>query len=113
MFPDLERRRVEQLLSHFYARRILAHARDQVRLGHSIRGNSVTVFEYQRGFDDPSAWMKIPVAQFRFDPGTGLWSLYWQDRNRKWRVYEDAPPAKSLGTLLAEVDRDPTCIFWG
>jgi len=30
------------------------------------------------------------------------WILYWRDRNQP-----------EILTLLGEVDRDPTCIFWG
>lgn len=113
MLPEFEQRHIEHLLAQFYDRRVLAHARTQVRLGHTIRGNSVTLLEYRPAFDDPSAWTRLPVAQFRLDADTGLWSLYWCDRNRKWRLYEDHAPDRNLQRLLAEVDRDPTHIFWG
>ncbi|MBI2297312.1 MAG: DUF3024 domain-containing protein [Betaproteobacteria bacterium] len=92
---------------------MLAHVQHQVRLAHTIRGNSVTLLEIRPGFDDPAAWVKSPVAQFRFSPATGLWSLYWHDRNRQWRPYQDVTATRNFETLLAEVDRDPTCIFWG
>ncbi len=113
MLPEFEQHRVVHLLSQFYDRRVLAHVQNQVRLGHIIRGNSVTLFEFRRRFDKQRAWLKLPIAQFRLDANTGLWSLYWPDRNRKWHPYESCGPARDLGRLLAEVDRDPTCVFWG
>lgn len=55
----------------------------------------------------------MDIARFRFRPVTGTWDLYWADRNRRWHLYEPAPPTAYIRTLIAEVDRDPTGIFWG
>jgi hypothetical protein len=71
------------------------------------------MFEERPSFPDRSIWVNIVVAQFRFDPETGKWTLYWADRNSRWHVYEDVPPNKNLDVLLREVDNDPTGIFWG
>jgi hypothetical protein len=57
--------------------------------------------------------VKSPIARFRFDPKSGLWSLYWHDRNRRWRRYADLAATRNLELLITEVDRDPTSIFWG
>lgn len=113
MLPEFEQRRVEHLLAQFYDRRVLAHFQHQARLGHVIRGTSVTLVEFRPRFDDPAVWLRLPVAQFRLDTGTGLWSLYWRDRNRRWHLYDQCPPARNFERLLAEVDRDATHIFWG
>jgi hypothetical protein len=53
------------------------------------------------------------VAQLRYDPGSGAWSLYWRDRNDRWHPYPYLAPNRDIGPLLGEIDRDPTCIFWG
>jgi hypothetical protein len=39
--------------------------------------------------------------------------LYWRDRNRRFHLYDLVSPTASVEELLAEVDRDPTAIFWG
>ena len=39
--------------------------------------------------------------------------LLWADRNSKWHIHESLHPTRSIDPLLAEVDRDPTGIFWG
>jgi hypothetical protein len=113
VLPEFERRRVERLLSQFYDRRVLAQFGTPIHLGHIIRGNSVTLLEFSPRFDNLSVWIESPVAQFRLNGSTGAWSLYWRNRDRKWRRYKNCVPARNLGRLLAEVDRDTTHIFWG
>lgn len=113
MLPEFEQRRVERLLLQFYDRRVLAHFQHNIRLSHIIRGNSVTLVELRRRFDDPTERTRSPVAQFRLNSASGLWSLHWRDHNRRWHLYEQCAPARNFERLLAEVDRDPTHIFWG
>lgn len=113
MLPQFEQHLVERLLNRFYDRRLLAHVQHQIRLHHTIRGNTVTLYEIRPGFDNSAVWVKTPIARFRFDADTGLWSLYWRDGNRRWRHYEDLAPNRNLELLISEVDRDPTSIFWG
>lgn len=111
--PEFEQRLAERLLARFYDRRLLAHVQHQIRLHHTIRGNAITLFEIRAGFDRSAEWVKSPVARFQFDPASGLWSLYWHDRNRRWRRYADLAATRNLESLITEVDRDPTSIFWG
>jgi Protein of unknown function (DUF3024) len=42
-----------------------------------------------------------------------VWSLYWRDRNSRFHAYDLVSPTARIEELLAEVDRDPTAIFWG
>ncbi|MGH8649590.1 MAG: DUF3024 domain-containing protein, partial [Burkholderiales bacterium] len=113
VLPKYELRLVERLLDRFYDRRLLAHVQHETRLGHAIRGNSITLYELRPGLDDPAKWERSPVAQFRFSSGRGLWSLYRHDQGRRWRPYEGAAATRNFEALLNEVDRDPTSIFWG
>jgi hypothetical protein len=87
--------------------------RDKVRLKYKIRGNSVTLFEERPTFTDPGLWIDIKLAQFRFDPSDGQWTLYYADRNSRWHLYFGIESTKAFDTLLNEVDDDPTGIFWG
>lgn len=41
------------------------------------------------------------------------WTLYWRDRNLRLHVYDLLTPSDRIDDVLAEIDRDPTCIFWG
>jgi hypothetical protein len=55
----------------------------------------------------------MPIAQFRFDPETGKWTLYYADRNSKWHEYTDIEATSHFDELLKGVDSDPTGIFFG
>ena len=111
--PPLVRGFSEAKLSEFIERKCPASLRDQVRLGFSVRGNSVTLFEERPLLLDPSRWTRMKVAQFRYDSTTREWTLFYADRNSRWQVYFHIPQSKDLDVLLREVEEDPTCIFWG
>ena len=106
-------RHVEAQLRRYCDRRIPMHIRDQVRLAFRIDGNAVDLFEERPAFNDPSRWIEIPVARFRYFSGLNEWRLFWRDRNGRWHTYDRVLPAERFQDLLAEVDEDPTCIFWG
>lgn len=113
---ELVRRRAEKVLDGFCSDRVPAHLRDEIRIEYEFRGNSVTIVE-RRVPSHPARegqpWTRMPIAQFRSDLGTGRWTLYWPGRNNRWHVDDDIDPASDLPPLLAEVDRDPTGIYWG
>jgi len=39
--------------------------------------------------------------------------LDWRDRHLRFHLYDPIEPSDSVEKLLAEIERDPTCIFWG
>ena len=107
------RKKIEESLKSFCERRVPEHVKDRVRLSFSIWGNSVLLVEERPRWDKPSEWLSIKIAQFRFDPASLRWSLHCRDRNERWQYYSLVRPTKDFDLLLAEVDRDPTGIFWG
>ncbi|ACM19498.1 protein of unknown function DUF3024 [Geotalea daltonii FRC-32] len=111
--PQLVKQLVEKKLSDYCKSKVSPELSEKIRMGFRIRRDNVTLFESRPSFPEPSHWVEIPVAQFRFDPGTGLWTLYCADRNSRWHYYVDVDPSKNLQNLLKEVDQDPTGIFWG
>ncbi|HUP15832.1 MAG TPA: DUF3024 domain-containing protein [Acidimicrobiia bacterium] len=58
-------------------------------------------------------WTRFPVARLRYTKTRGEWSFYWRDRNFKFHEYDLAPPPPHVDELIAEIERDPTSIFWG
>ena len=113
--PELTRAVAVRKVAAFVDGRVPAHAAHQVRLEFSVRGKAITLFERRAPWrpDFGPEWSSLKVAQLRYDPGAGAWSLYWRDRNERWYPYPDATPSRDVGPLLDEIDRDPTCIFWG
>lgn len=121
--PSEVREAAEQRLGIFCERRIPPHIQDQVRLDFGFRGRSATLYELRPPLlpetqgSIPESWIRIPVAQFRYDPKTRRWSLYCADRNSRWHPYGEyggsTTSSPKLDVLLAEVDDDPTGIFWG
>lgn len=41
------------------------------------------------------------------------WSLFCRDRNERWWPYDNIDSSTSIDPLLAEINIDPTGIFWG
>ena len=111
--PNDIQRKVEDALREFCEMRIPEHVRDQIRLTFTIRGNTVLLSEERPRWNNPSEWINIKIAQFRFDNLTNKWSLNCRDRNCKWHNYTLVRTTRDINALLIEVDRDPTGIFWG
>jgi hypothetical protein len=111
--PTLVAQAAAAALDAFCEKRVPPQFRDQIQLVHSARGNTITLTEVRPHWRMPGEFTRSDIAQFRFRPATGTWHLYWADRHNRWHLYESAPPTAYIRTLIAEVDRDPTGIFWG
>jgi hypothetical protein len=55
----------------------------------------------------------FPIARLHYTAADKSWTLYWRDRNLRFHRYKTLAPSDRVDDLLAELDRDPTCIFWG
>jgi hypothetical protein len=58
-------------------------------------------------------WTSFPIARLRYTAAGKSWTLYWRDRNLRFHIYDLLAPSNHVDDLLNEIDRDPTCIFWG
>jgi len=109
--PDTDLVRVKR----FCDQRIPAEALHQVRLEVELSPGAITVVERRAPWrpEYGSEWTRFPIARFRYNATTKLWTLYSRDRNLRFHVYDRVAPNRSVDVLLAELDRDPTRIFWG
>lgn len=109
--PDLDLARIRK----YAESRIPVRLHNELRVDVTVRGNSVTVVELRPPWDDPDGpdWTSFPIAQLRWDPKWKTWSLRWRDRNLRWHPYSRTQPTPDVTLLLDEIERDPTCIFWG
>jgi hypothetical protein len=55
----------------------------------------------------------LPIARLRYAKASKTWTLYWRDRNLRFRRYDRIEPSVNVGVLIDEIDCDPTGIFWG
>lgn len=99
----------------FCDRRVPSELRDEMRLEVTARGNTITIVEWRAPWDPQAsdAWTSTDVAQLRFDGIRGVWFLRHPDRSGRWRTYTERGATKTLAPQLAELDDDPTGIFWG
>jgi hypothetical protein len=108
---DSALRQVEQ----FCRERVPEESLAQLRLEHALRGNSITLIERRPPWSElvgPER-SSMKIAQLRYAPKARVWSLYTCDSNYRWWPYDFIEPASDVGPLLAEIDADPTSIFWG
>ena len=114
--PETELARIER----WCREQVPAHARHQVRIECAVAGRDVVISEAHLtprflgpDVEAESDWLSQPVARLRYLKSRGIWRLYWVDSNDRWHEYPDLPWAHDVPTLLAEIDRDPTALFWG
>ncbi len=89
--------------------------RDQIRYELDVTDRTATLIECRPPWnpDLSSDWTRLPVARFRYTKHLRVWSLYWSDRNSEFHEYDLIGPSTDIEDLIAEVERDPTSIFWG
>ena len=103
------------LIEVYCERRVSPDLREQIRIECSRRGNSITIVERRPPWkpDFGPEWSSTKVAQLRYDDTAGTWSLHCCDSNGRWWPYDGVEPSATVVPLLAEIEADPTGIFWG
>jgi hypothetical protein len=91
------------------------HARGQVRLECQVAPRHLTIVERRAPWreDFGPEWISVPIARLRYTVADKSWTLSWRDHNLHFHLYDLLPPSNRIDDLLTEIDRDPTCIFWG
>lgn len=109
--PELDLARIQRYCNG----RVPARLRDQIRIELEVRGRSVTILECRPPWTPAIGpeWTRMPVARLRYLAGRSVWLLDWRDRNERWHLYDDIEPSRHVEPLLAEIEKDPTSIFWG
>ena len=95
--------------------RVPARLRGQIRIELEVRGRSVTIVECRAPWTPEigPAWTRFPIARLRHIAARGVWILDWRDRNLQWHRYDRVDECRHVDPLLAEIQADPTAIFWG
>lgn len=109
--PEMDVARVQR----WCQARVPAGTRGQVRVEVEVADRHLTIVERRPPWraDFGPEWTRFPIARLRYTKSTRLWSLYWRDRNLTFHAYDLIEPTPSIEELLAEINADPTAIFWG
>jgi hypothetical protein len=102
-------------IRHYCEQRIPPHSLHQIRVEAQVDTRSVTIVERRAPWrrEIRPEWTALGIARLRYVAKTGLWTLYWRDRNQRWHRYNGVAASPNVLALIDEVDRDPTGIFWG
>jgi hypothetical protein len=113
--PSLVLKTAQTVLDDYCKRKFPPAARDEMRLLYTVDGNAVTLYEERPRYNakpgDP--WYRMEIARIRYVVKQGAWLLYCSDRHHRWHRYDLLEPTLEFGVVLAEIERDPTGIFWG
>jgi DUF3024 family protein len=109
--PELDVARVRRWCEE----RVPERLHDKVRVECEVAARHLTVAEYRPPWraDIGPQWTRHPIARLRYTRATGMWTLYYRDRNLHFHRYDLVAPTPRIADLLAELGRDPTGIFWG
>jgi hypothetical protein len=109
--PELDVARVQR----WCAARVPEHARHQVRVECELAPRHLTIIERRVPWREDAGPERtsFPIARLRYTAADKSWTLYWRDRNHRFHIYDPLTPSRRVEDLLTEIDRDPTCIFWG
>lgn len=90
------------------------HLRDHVRIEYAATNQHVDILEsHPMDPHDATDWVSVVVARLRYTTKTGLWSIYWADRNSQCHHYPDFRPTPHVDFALDFLENTDDPIFWG
>ena len=111
---EIEKQKIYKVVGEFVARRRPEPSiRAQVDLAYRLTGQSIEIFEIRPVWDGNGETQEFPIAKATFVRTRGIWQLYWQRADLKCHSYEPLPQARTIEEIIAEIDADPNCCFWG
>ena len=85
----------------------------QVKVEADVEPRHVTIVEVRSPWDGVGEHTRFPIARLRYTATTGLWRIYWRDRNLKFHEYDRKRPSKNVQGLLDYIADSGDPIFWG
>jgi Protein of unknown function (DUF3024) len=109
--PELDVARVQR----WCADQVPEHARGEISIECDLTPRHLTICECRPPWREDLGpdWSRFPIARLHFTRTTGLWTLYWRDRNLKYHRYEPLDPSPQVQDLLDYLDDRADPIFWG
>lgn len=72
-----------------------------------------TFVEVRPPWDGVGEHTRFPIARLRYTKATGLWAIYWRDRNLQFNEHKRMRPTKNVQRLLDHIETSGDPIFWG
>jgi len=86
------------------------HAHGEIRIECDLAPRHLTICECRPPWreDFSPDWTRFPIAPMHYTKPTGLWTLYWRDRNLKYHRYEPLDPSPKSKTCSTTSTTEPT-----
>ncbi|MFN8191868.1 MAG: DUF3024 domain-containing protein [Nocardioidaceae bacterium] len=107
--PELDVHRIQL----WCRERVPEHLWPQVKVEADLAPRHVTIVEVRPSWRGDGPPTRFPIARLRFTAATGLWSIYWRDRNLRFHLYKRIGPSKTVQTLLDQISDGGDPIFFG
>ena len=76
--------------------RVPEHLWDELKVEADISDRHVDIVEVRPPWDGAGEHTRFPIARLRYTKSTGLWAIYWRDRNLKFHEYKRKRPTKNV-----------------
>ena len=86
---------------------------DELRVEADVSQRHVDIVEVGPPWDGIGEEDRTPIARLRYTAKTGLWSIYWCDRNMRFHAYKDFEPTQQVQEQLDWLVDSGDPIFWG
>ncbi|MBV6726530.1 DUF3024 domain-containing protein [Nocardioides daeguensis] len=93
--------------------RVPEHLWDQLKVEADVADRHVDIVEVRPPWNGVGEHARFPIARLRYTKTTGLWSIYWRDRNLKFHDYKPKRPTRNIEALLDHIENSGDPIFWG
>lgn len=112
-FSELELKCIDKTVGALCRRITKPQHADQLHFVYHVDAHRVSIYEERPPWDGRGEWMRHGVARLRYVRKTDCWKLYWMRADLKWHVYDPDPMPRDLESLVAVVDEDKHCAFFG
>lgn len=107
--PELDLMRIQRWAQE----RVPEHLWPQVKVEADVAARHVDIVEVRPPWDGVGEHIRFPIVRLRYTKATGLWAIYWRDRNLKFHEYQRKRPSPNVQVLLDHIADSGDPIFWG
>ncbi len=92
--------------------RVPEHLWDDLKVEADVSERHVDIVEVRPSWNGREH-TRFPIARLGYTKATGLWAIYWRDRNLKFHEYKRKGPTTNVQALLDHIETSGDPVFWG